>query len=291
MQHLKNFFNRPVFMEAQYVREFARVAYEARDIDVVKMKTQAESALSARGATHTRPCSAGTFCGMERPYYYSPQPGVAVVPVYGAIYAGAEDWQEYFFGVINPARIEKGIRDAAADCSIDTIVLDIDSPGGTVMGTGEVFDTLAQARKEKNVIAVTEGLAASAAYQLACGADEIFASVGALVGSIGTYISWADPTRMFKEWGIDFEVFKAGEHKAIGLPGRELTEADRALLQGEVEAMNTDFKSKVLSRRGKVADAVMQGQLHSARAALDTNLIDGVVRFDDVIALHLTSAQ
>lgn len=282
---LEKFFNSPVKMTRARVEAYARRALEfkpeaARRADAGAMRTL---------GTHARPRFMGpSFLGdgeYEKAYYYKAKPNVAVVPVCGGIYHGADPLEEWYFGIVNPSRIDRGIRDAAADPEVGAIILDIDSPGGTTMGTSEICETLREVRQSKPVIAVSEGLMCSAAYEIACGADEIYASSGAYVGCVGVYMAWMDETGFWENMGFGFEVFKGGEHKGIGVPGRALTESDRAMLQAQIDAEYSEFKSAVRAARGEVPEDAVQGQDFKAAAALKQNLIDGVAKFDQVIAL------
>ncbi len=154
------------------------------------------------------------------------------------------------------------------------ILLDFDSPGGTITGTPETAALIAS--KPVPTVAYTEDIMASCAYYLASGADMIVASTSAAVGSIGVYIPWVDRSARYEREGMkpDPIVNAGGDLKAIGFGGK-LTEAQRAHLQEEVDSSFADFKSHVRNYRA-VGDGAMRGQVMSGQRALAANLIDRV---------------
>lgn len=154
------------------------------------------------------------------------------------------------------------------------LLLDFDSPGGTITGTPELAALIAS--KPVPTVAYTEDIMASAAYYLAAGADMIVASPSASVGSIGVYIPWMDTSAAYEAKGYkpDPIVNTGGDLKAIGFGGK-LTEAQRAHLQAEVDQDFADFKAHILNYRA-VSDSSMRGQCMSGRAALLANLIDRI---------------
>lgn len=154
------------------------------------------------------------------------------------------------------------------------LLLEFDSPGGTVGGTPELADMIAS--KPLPTVAYTEDLMASCAYYLAAGADAIVASQSASVGSIGVYIPWVDSSARYAAAGLrpDPIVNTGGDLKAIGFGGR-LTEAQRAHLQEDVDQSFADFKAHVTLHRA-VPDSAMRGHVLSGKAALGANLIDRI---------------
>lgn len=154
------------------------------------------------------------------------------------------------------------------------ILLDFDSPGGTITGTPELAALIAS--KPVPTIAYTEDIMASAAYYLASGADMIVASPSASVGSIGVYIPWMDTSAAYEKAGYkpDPIVNTGGDLKAIGFGGK-LTDTQRAHLQAEVDEDFAAFKAHVRNFR-MVADDAMRGQVMSGHKAQSANLVDRV---------------
>lgn len=154
------------------------------------------------------------------------------------------------------------------------ILLTIDSPGGTVMGTPELASLIAS--RPLPTVAYTEDTMASAAYYLAAGANAIIGSPSSAIGSIGVFIPWMDYIEQLKQLGLEPNpvVNEGGDLKAMGFNG-VLTEIQRAYLQAEVDDSFAQFKNHVLSFRA-VPDEAMRGQVMDGRLAVDVNLIDQV---------------
>jgi signal peptide peptidase SppA len=161
--------------------------------------------------------------------------------------------------------LEKGARG---------ILLDFDSPGGTITGTPELANLIAS--KPLPTVAYTEDMMASAAYYLAAGADAIFASPSASVGSIGVYVPWVDTSAAYERAGYkpDPIVNTGGDLKAAGFGGK-LTAEQRAHLQEEVDEDFDNFKAHIANYRA-VPDSAMRGQVMSGRKALEANLVDRI---------------
>jgi signal peptide peptidase SppA len=219
-------------------------------------------------------------------FFTEAKPGVAVVPVYGALAKNLSSWEEDCGGGTDINAIQEALRQAVADDSISTILLDIDSPGGEVTGIPEFGAQVRAATSVKPVYAFTDAMMASAAYWLGSQATELYVTPSSSVGSIGTYLAWLDETVKMKMEGVALQLFAAGKHKGIGLPGRPLTGADRALLQNRVDSINGQFTSTVRSTRPAVTDDTMQGQTFDGAQAEALGLVDGLVgSFDELLDL------
>ncbi len=184
-------------------------------------------------------------------------------------------------------RVRREIRAASRDEDISAILLNIESPGGTVAGTKELSDEVANAQLFKPVTAFIEDIGASAAYAVASQAGQIFANEPAMVGSIGTFLVVADFSRMAANEGIEVHVIKAGEFKGAGTPGTEITTAQIAEWQRLVNQSNELFLSSVArGRKFSIAQVrqLADGRVHIAADALSLGLIDGVRSKDEVIA-------
>jgi signal peptide peptidase SppA len=156
------------------------------------------------------------------------------------------------------------------------VLLDIDSPGGSVTGVPELAARIKAVADERPVFAFTDGMMCSAAYWLASQTDAIYATKTADVGSIGVYMAILDEARAYEMAGVKVELFKAGRLKGMGMPGTSLTEEAREHLQSEVDDIYQWFTSDVRSKRDVSAE-VMQGQSFMAEAAARHELIDMVV--------------
>lgn len=204
--------------------------------------------------------------------------GVARIPVLGVLYRGAK-----FEGTTDLNTIAANVREADRRPDVKSILLAVDSPGGTVQGTPEAADAVGSA--EKPILAFVHGQAASAAYWIASSADQVYASPSAEVGSIGCYMAFFDVSGMFAQMGVKTEVITSGKYKGAGMMGTSLSPDQRANLQQHVDALAEDFKMAVRTNRfPRSIDAeVMQGQVFQAKTASAHGLIDGIMRSEEAV--------
>jgi protease-4 len=186
-------------------------------------------------------------------------------------------------------RVIQELRNYRDDGSVRGFVLWIDSPGGEVAPSQTIYRELARVRDDGYpVVAAIGSVGASGAYYAALGADTILAMPGSLVGSIGVLMEFPNAQELLEKVGLRFEVIKSAEHKDLGSPYREVTEAERALLQEVVDDVYDQFLEAVAQERGMSRDSVMaiaDGRLLSGRLAVDYGLIDGEGDLVDAIAV------
>jgi len=204
----------------------------------------------------------------------------AVVPVSGVLMKTVPSIFR-FFGVEATGydEIRQMIGQAAGSKAVETIRLQIDSPGGQVDGLADAADAIMAARRDKTVAATVEDLCASAAYWLASQAETIDAGRNTEVGSIGVYTVYADFSKMADDEGIKVIVIRSGEHKGMGVAGAEITDEQIAAVQEVIDAMAENFISAVAAGRGMQADEIRElatGRLWIAEAARELGLIDAV---------------
>jgi signal peptide peptidase SppA len=180
--------------------------------------------------------------------------------------------------------VRQRIRAFAKDDEISAIILNIDSPGGTVSGTQELADEIKRAREKKPVYAYIDDMGASAAYWIASQAQEIFANKTALVGSIGVFSVLTDSSVAAAQDGIKVHLITTGEFKGAGSPGVPITENQISDYQGIVNDMQKYFLEAVSTGRpGLAVDQVSDGRVFLAEAALALKLIDGISSFSEFI--------
>jgi len=183
-------------------------------------------------------------------------------------------------GMYDIDKLEEMLIAAENDMEVGAVVLDINSPGGTVTGVPEIADMIRN--METPVVAYTSDMMASAAYWIASAADAIYAAPSASVGSIGVYSALLDASRYYEQMGLKVELFKSGKYKGMGLEGMPITDEQRELIQAEVDELYDWFASDVLKNR--TIDAMyMQGQSLLGKAAVDVNMIDAAGSFEDAI--------
>jgi protease-4 len=170
------------------------------------------------------------------------------------------------------------LHEYAEDASIKAIVLRIDSPGGGVVASQEIFNAVKNAKKEgKKVVASMGSVAASGGYYVAAAADKIVANPGTLTGSIGVKMEFASVEKLLEKIGVKGMVVKAGEYKDIGSPFRDMTEPEKKLLQGVIDDVHSQFIEAVAEGRGLPATdvkAIADGRIFTGRQALSLKLVD-----------------
>lgn len=219
---------------------------------------------------------------IDNSYFWSVdgKPHVAVIPVNGMISKGASPFAESCMGAVNPDRISHALQQALAAKGVKDIVLDVGSPGGRVTYTPELAAQVkaAAATRGKTVYAFTDTMIASAAEWLASQANEVIMTPSSNLGSIGTYLAFLNPKVAMQTQGYTLELFSKGTHKALGLPGRDLTQEDRAYLQGTVDKLNTQFVTAVKTGRPKASEeALRDAKMYDAADAIRHGLADGIV--------------
>jgi capsid assembly protease len=214
---------------------------------------------------------------------------VAVLPLYGLIMQRGN-----MVGDISGPRgtsveqFKEQFRQAVDDPGIKAIVIDVDSPGGTVSGVDELASEIYAARGQKKIIAVSNCLMASAAYYIACSATEIVASPSSQTGSIGIFAALRDESAALEKAGIKVHLITYGENKAAGDPRVPITEGAIADLTKMVHAYGGMFDAAVGRGRKisatKVHETYGQGLTFTAKDAVKLGMVDRVGTIDDVLA-------
>ncbi len=207
---------------------------------------------------------------------------IAVVALHGVFGTGWDEWEKSH-GAIDSAEVARILRGLANDPRIDGIVLDIDSPGGLVIGTPELAEAVGEVAAQKPVFAHTAGLLASAAYYVAAGATAIYASKSALVGSIGVYMPITDISGLYEKLGIKVELFTSGPLKGAGYPGVALSDEQRADFQDHINHAFQSFSEHVKLNRKAIEDTSMLGQVFWADQALARGLVDSLASLEKTI--------
>ena len=182
------------------------------------------------------------------------------------------------------------IKKYADDKSIKAIVLRIDSPGGGVAPSQEIYSEILKVRKNSNKIVVTSmgNLAASGGYYIACASDKIVANPGTLTGSIGVIMTFSNIEELMKKIGLKTEIIKSGEFKDIGSPMREFTEKEKKLLQGVIDDVYDQFVNAVSVGRSIAVQKVKElsdGRIFTGRQAFEIGLVDKLGSLEEAIKL------
>ncbi|MDA8108141.1 MAG: S49 family peptidase [Betaproteobacteria bacterium] len=213
---------------------------------------------------------------------------VAIVPVMGIITQRGSAFDELFGGGSVAAEpLTAVIRQLGADESIKGIVLDIDSPGGTVGGLGELGDAIYSLRGVKPVVAIANALCASAAYWIGSAAEQFVVSPEGQAGSIGVWAAHVDTSGLMEKMGVKYTLVSAGKYKTEGNPYAPLDESARAHLQAQVDDYHGMFVRAVARNRKDTQIAVRegygQGRVLNARDAVRAKLADRVAPLSQVV--------
>jgi protease-4 len=192
---------------------------------------------------------------------------IAVIPVEGVIF--------------NSKTINEHLKTYGNDSRVKAILLRINSPGGGVAASQEIYDQIKWVRQEKKkpVVVSMGSVAASGGYYIAAGADKIFANPGTITGSIGVIAEWVNYGELLKWARLKPEVIKSGEFKDVGSPTRELTPKEREYLQGIINQLYNQFVDVVVEGRGMAREQVFRladGRIYTGQDAKRENLIDEV---------------
>jgi protease-4 len=184
--------------------------------------------------------------------------------------------------------IVRQIRKYQDDGSIKALVLRIDSPGGGVAASQEIYEQLVRFKKKGKPIVVSMGeVAASGGYYIACTADTIFASPGTVTGSIGVILSFPVFENLMDKVGIKMEVVKSGALKDVGDPGHRMTPQEQKMLQSVIDDTYGQFVSIVSENRdldSSYVRSLADGSIFTGRQALEKGLVDKLGTLDDAIA-------
>jgi protease IV len=193
-------------------------------------------------------------------------------------------------GVISSELAERTVRQLTKygdDASIKAIVLRIDSPGGGVASSQELYEEVKRVRSAgKLVVASMGSVAASGGYYVACVADRIFANAGTVTGSIGVIVQLANASELLHRVGIESTVITSGPFKDSGNPTRPLRPEERQVFQALVDDVYQQFIEAVAQGRNLPLDEVRQaadGRIYTGRQAKDLQLIDQLGSLHDAI--------
>jgi signal peptide peptidase SppA len=215
--------------------------------------------------------------------------GIAVLPLYGVVTQRGNMVDDISGpGSTSTQKFTSALRQVLADDTVGQILIDIDSPGGSVYGVAELATEIVKARAQKPVVAVANSLAASAAYWIGCSAGEFYVTPGGEVGSIGVWQAHFDYSKALEEEGVKPTLISAGKFKVEGNPYVPLDPEAQAFMQSRVDDYYNAFIKAVAKGRGvsvaDVRDGMGEGRVLGADAALAAKMVDGVATFDDVLA-------
>jgi signal peptide peptidase SppA len=211
---------------------------------------------------------------------------IAVLPLFGVIVPRANLITE-FSGGTSCQVFTSLLREAVADPSVGQIVIDIDSPGGSVHGVPELASEIMQARTAKPVIGSVNHTAASAAYWLGSCCSELYVSPSGEAGSIGVWQIHDDTSEALRQQGVKRTLISAGKYKVEGNSFEPLSDEARQYVQSQVNEFYRSFVAAVARGRGvsveRVRSGFGQGRMLLADAAKAEGMVDGIMDFDSLV--------
>ena len=181
----------------------------------------------------------------------------------------------------------ESIETITKDDKVKALVVRIDSPGGAVGPSQEIFSELKGLGKELPIVASIGGVGASGGYYIACAAEKIYANPGAITGSIGVIAQFASYEKLLDWAKIDVEVITSGKYKDVGSAFREMSAEDKQYIQQLIDNVYEQFKVAVATSRDldtKEIDSVADGKIYTGEQALNLKLIDELGTINDAIS-------
>jgi signal peptide peptidase SppA len=221
----------------------------------------------------------------KKPYRTTSE-GVAIIPVVGSL-VNRGGWIGAYSGMTSYEGIKHQLGAAARDASVSSILLDMDSPGGEAVGAFEAADAVRAAAQIKEVVAVINGMAASAAYAIASAATRIVTTSSGISGSIGVVMLHADYSNKLHQAGIVPTMIFAGARKVDGNPYEKLTAEVKGELSAEINRFYDLFVSSVaIGRKGMTEDAIRatEARTYIGADAIAIGLADAVGSFEGVLS-------
>ena len=190
--------------------------------------------------------------------------------------------------IIDPSTVVQQLKKFGDDDSIKAIILHVNSPGGGVAASEEIYREVKRIRdqKKKRIVASIQSVGASGAYYVSSATNKIYADNGSIVGSIGVIAEWVNYGDLLRWAKLKSITMKAGEFKDTGSPTRDLTPAEQTYLQSLIDNMHTQFIQAVADGRKTKFDeikAIANGKVWTGQQALAMKLIDQVADFESAV--------
>lgn len=199
---------------------------------------------------------------------------VAIVNIYGIIESSTE--------------VVRQLDRWGSDNSVRAIVLHINSPGGGVAASQEIYEKVLKVKREseKPIVASMSSVCASGGYYIACAADRVVANQGSVTGSIGVILQYPVIESMMEKIGLQYQTVKSGSSKDIGSPFRQPNQGDSLVFQALVDDSYDQFVEAIVANRPLVEEEVRRiadGSVYTGRQALKLGLVDTLGTFEDAV--------
>jgi len=200
--------------------------------------------------------------------------GAVVVVVQGEIHSG-----ESTYDSTGSDTLLRELRDIGENSNIKGILLEINSPGGTVAASQEIFHELMVLRKTKKIVVSMKDVAASGGYYIASAADSIFAQNGTITGSIGVISFSPNVKNLLEKYGVSIKTYKAGKYKDIFSPFRDATSEEEDMIGKQMQDTYRRFVEDVAQGRNRTVKSIeelAEGKIYSGEDAFRNKLVDDI---------------
>lgn len=190
--------------------------------------------------------------------------------------------------IISSEQTLKQLTEFRHDPNVKSVVLRIDSPGGSVGASQEIYKEVMRTNEIKPVIASMGSMGTSGGYYAALGAENIIANPGTMTGSIGVIVKFPNLEGLFEKIGYRSEVIKSGPLKDVGASNRPMSEEERKLMQDLIDNVYGQFVRDIAAARGMEEDLIQEladGRVYTGEQALEVGLIDSLGNFTDAITI------
>ena len=190
--------------------------------------------------------------------------------------------------ILSSREIIEHIHSIKKNGNVKGVVLRINSPGGGVSPSQEIYSEVKKLARIKKVVASFSSIAASGGYYVACAAEKIVANPGSLTGSIGVVMDFSNVQGLLEKLGLRSYVIKSGKFKDIGSPLREMTNDEKQVLQSVIDTVHNQFVDAVVEGRGKNREEIKKiadGRIFAGEQALSLGLVDKLGSLQDSIDL------
>ncbi len=190
--------------------------------------------------------------------------------------------------ILDADSVVEEIKEHSQNASVKAIVLRIDSPGGAVVPSQEIYEEVKNAAVKKKVIASMGSMAASGGYYIASPASKIVANPGTITGSIGVILEIPNVEGLMNKIGVTSQVIKSGKHKDIGSAFRGIKEEEKEILQGVMDNVHSQFIEAVsVGRKMDIENVrkISDGRIFTGEQAVEQGLVDELGTLEDAISL------
>jgi signal peptide peptidase SppA len=213
---------------------------------------------------------------------------IAVLPFYGVTTQRPPPAMASGSGLMSTQAFSGALQAAVNDDSVGGVLIDVDSPGGSVYGIQELANEIYQARSQKPIVAIANSLAASAAYWIGSAASEFYITPGGEAGSIGVFAAHQDQSKKLENEGVKTTLIHAGRYKVEGSPYGPLEDDAKAHMQARIDAYYGAFTRAVAKHRGTDVETVRsrmgEGRTYGASDAKAAGMVDDIATFDQVLS-------